>query len=632
MTVLTLVRAELARLVSSRMSVAALVALMTVPVVYGGLYLWGNADPYGELDRVPAAIVVADRGATIDGEAVDLGRDAADELLDDGSFDWHEVSTTEEAEAGVRAGDYDFAIEFPAGFSADLASATGDEPTAARIRLVTDDSNGYLSSTLAGQAAEAVRSAIVGEVSERAASGMLEAIADLRDGLVEATDGAADLADGAHAVATGAGDAATGAASLADGAGSLDAGLSALAAGAASLPDGATALDTGAAQIASGLSAVSTPLDQLTTVTGQAAALSPALRAQVAQALAAAGVPDEQSAPLLAQFDQLSALTAGGSQLASGIDPNVDALATGAAQLADGAHELASQAPTLVSGLTQAAAGAAQVDSGAAQLSAGAVTLADGAARVDSGAAELRSSLADGVAEVPETTAFERADTAAAIADPVSVDRTAIAEAQNYGAGLAPFFISLAAWIGIYALFLLVRPLSRRALSAGRAPVRTALAGWLAPAALGAVQMVALFAIVTGPLGLRPENPLGLLAFMVLVSAAFAAIVHALNVWLGSVGQFLGLLLMIVQLVTAGGTFPWQTLPAPLAALHHLLPMAHAVDGIRDLIYGGGAALGGAIAALAGWLVVALALSALGAVRQSRHRTLRDLRPSPIAA
>ncbi|WP_205895766.1 YhgE/Pip family protein, partial [Pseudomonas viridiflava] len=77
------------------------------------------------------------------------------------------------------------------------------------------------------------------------------------------------------------------------------------------------------------------------------------------------------------------------------------------------------------------------------------------------------------------------------------------------------------------------------------------------------------------------------IGIMVLASATFAAIIMALNVLLGSVGQFLGLVLMLVQLVTAGGTFPWQTLPGPLAALHFALPMTYSVDAIRQTMYGG---------------------------------------------
>ncbi|POH85077.1 hypothetical protein CJ026_026705, partial [Ralstonia pickettii] len=60
-------------------------------------------------------------------------------------------------------------------------------------------------------------------------------------------------------------------------------------------------------------------------------------------------------------------------------------------------------------------------------------------------------------------------------------------------------------------------------------------------------------------------NPVATLGIMLVASLTYAAIVLALNVWLGSVGQFLGLVLMVLQLVTAGGTFPWQTLPGPVS-------------------------------------------------------------------
>jgi putative membrane protein len=166
-----------------------------------------------------------------------------------------------------------------------------------------------------------------------------------------------------------------------------------------------------------------------------------------------------------------------------------------------------------------------------------------------------------------------------------------------------------------------------------RRPIRTTLAGWLTPALLGALQMVGLFALVRYGLGLEVANPVAMIGFMVFVSITFAAIVLALNVWLGSVGQFIGLILMVVQLVTAGGTFPWQTLPAPLAFIHQALPMSHAVDGIRQLMYGGSLdATLATIWPLLAWLVVSLLLSVLGALKQGRFRVLRDLRPSPIGA
>ena len=590
MRILPLVRAEFARITATRIGIATLIALMTVPVVYGGLYLWGNHDPYANLDAVPAAIVVDDTGATVDGEAVHYGQDAADELIEDGTFGWT-VVTADQAASGVEDGTYDFALTFPATFSSDLASASGDTPVQAQLVLTTDDRNSYLSTTLAKQAAATVRTTIAQNVGEAASTSLLGAISDIRDGIVDAGDGATTLADGA--------------ATLSDGLATLNSETSAL-------PQSASALSDGAGSVANGAATLSGSVATLATSTGNAAKLTAGLRSQVSSIFTAAGVDPTTSAAVLGGFDQLSQLTTGVDGAVRGpLASGAAQLATGSSQVADGAATLAASAPDLTAGIASAA---------------------DGAAQLASGSSELRDGLTTAVDDIPAQDAATQESIAAAVSDPLVVDQDAITEAGSYGAGLAPFFLSLAAWIGIYALFLLVRPLSRRALTALRRPIRTVIAGWIPPLLLGVVQMVALFLVATLVLQLHVANAVGLLGFMILVSATFAAIVLALNALLGSVGQFLGLLLMIVQLVTAGGTFPWQTLPGPLRVLHEVLPMAHAVDGMRQLMYGGadGGALVASLGALAAWLVGSLAVAALAARRQSSTRRLREIRPSAI--
>ena len=591
MTVPALIRAELARLVATPLARLALVALMLVPVLYGGLYLWANRDPYAGLDRVPAALVVLDQGAPVTTgsgagattSTVNYGDKVAKQVLKDGSFAWERVSAATAA-AGVTNGTYDFSVTFPANFSADLTSSTvtvgGDgsavtNPRAADIRLVTNDTNSYLASTIATQAATAIRSSIAAQVGSEAAGRFLLALSDIRDSLSTAADGASQLASGVTTAHSGA----------------------------QSLADGTASLASGASQVAAGTAQLAAKGDQAVAAGNQLAAQLPALRAQLQTQLAAEGLTQTQIDGILAQLDPLAAKAGTAQSQLNALAAQVDALN----------------------------AGAQQVSSGAAAAHTGASSLASGLTTLSAGASTLQSGLADGVAQIPNTDAAQRDAVAATIGDPVAVDRKAITEASDYGAGLAPFFISLAAWIGIYALFLIVKPLSRRALTAVQRPLRVTLAGWLTPGILGLLQMIAVFLIVTLALGFSVANPIGALAFMALISLTFAAIILALNVWLGSVGQFLGLVLMVVQLVTAGGTFPWQTLPAPLAALHHVLPMSYAVDGLRQLMYGGSGltALQDAGVLLL-WLAVAFSAAALGATRMTRFRTLRDLRPSLI--
>ncbi|NII52583.1 YhgE/Pip family protein [Frigoribacterium endophyticum] len=694
MKIIALVRSELQRLTSTGLARLALVALMTVPLLYGGLYLWANQDPYAKLDQVPAALVNDDAGTTVDGTVTNYGDEVTDEVVDGGDFDWHTVSAAEAA-AGLRDGTYDFTFTIPRDFSADLTSATTDDPTRAQITLATNDTNSYLATTIAGQAGKTIRASVTEKVGKEAAAQLLVGLADIRTSIGDAADGAdqlvggvvsaeqgtdqlmtgaSDASAGADELSAGASSAATGARALSDGTDELSAGATTLSSGldqletaTSTLPDSAHQLATGADQVADGNEALAAGVAQAATASQAAIDAAPATQQAIGQQLVEYFVgqgqtPEEaaaSAAEVASYFAPLSQSLSDANTQAQGLAAQVGQLATGARQVSDGAAALDAQAPALATGISDAAAGARQLDAGAASaatgadslatglgtldtgaaglssglhtLSDGTVSLREGLGALDTGATQLRDGLQTGLGEIPASTEQTRDAQSEAISDPVSVSDQAVTSAGTYGAGLAPFFISLAAWIGIYALFLIVRPFSKRAVTAVRAPGRVVVAGWAAPALLGVVQMLALFTIVRFALGFDVVHPWATIGLMALASVTFAAIIMTLNVLLGSVGQFLGLVLMVVQLVTAGGTFPWQTLPAPLAALHFVLPMSYATDGLRQLMYGGSTATAwGDAGVLALWGLGALLLSLLATRRMTRRRTLRDLRPSLI--
>lgn len=605
MKVPAMIAAELRRLTASKMGILALVALVCVPILYGGLYLWANQDPYAKFPDVPVALVVNDEGApstSDDGSTVNYGEDVADNLIEGNAFDWQRMTADEGAQA-LHDGSVDFMVTIPADFSSALTSVASDDPHQARIELDTNDANNYLASSMGTQAVEKIRSSVAQMVGSEAAERLLTGLSDVRDSLITATDGASQLADGATTAATGS-------STLADG-------TSQLADGTAQLATGATTLAAGAQQVSDGNRKLADIADRAGSAVQQAADALPQVRTDIAALLAEQGLTQDEIDTVLAKLDPL------GTRLQEG-NTRVQTAVGQVDQLADGAASVASGASTLASGVGTIATGAAAARDGAAQLRDGLVTLRDGIGT-------LRDGLSDGVQKIPASTAELRSLQADTIADPVKVSSDKLASAEDYGAGLAPFFAALSAWIGIYALFLIVKPISRRAITALHSPFRITLAGWLTPAMLGAVQMIGLMGILAIALGFTFNHPLGTLGVLIFASATFAAIILTLNVWLGSVGQFLGLVLMVLQLVTAGGTFPWQTLPAPLAALHHVLPLGYVVDAMRQLMYGGDLVRAGwDLAVLGIWLVGALLLAAIGVTRMTHRRTLRDLQPSLI--
>lgn len=630
MKILQMIRSEFSRLWATPMARLAFVALMCVPLLYGGLYLWANQDPYAKLDQVPVALVVADEGVQHGDTRRSIGDEVAKNLIEDGSFDWNRVSARD-AERGVEDGAYDFSVTLPKNFTEALESSRGDDPHRAEVLLTTNDANSYLASTIGEQAVKQIREQVVRSVNKEAARSMLDGIAEIRTSTVQARDGASKLVDGAGQAQDGAHQLALGADQAHAGSTELAGGLATLRDATAQLPSQTEQLAGGAAQVAAGNEQVAQLGREVAGASQQARDRLSSDRDSILNDLTAAGVAPEVVSAVADRLDGVGGALDDANSRVQSTSAQLDTLASGARQVADGSRALADASPQLAAGLATAADGATQLDAGLGDLATGAHALDDGLAPLVAGTEQLRDGLAEGVERIPDSSDELRGRQAANISDPVDLRTEKVTSAGTYGAGLAPFFVSLAAWIGIYALFLILKPVSRRAVTALHAPVRVAVAGWATPALLGAVQMLALFGIVAGSLGFQVTHPLPAYGLMALASATFAAIILALNVWLGSVGQFLGLVLMVVQLVTAGGTFPWQTLPAPLAALHHYLPMSFAVDGLRQLMYGGDLGHAGADAVkLALFLVAAVLLAALGVARMMRSRTLRDLQPSLI--
>ncbi|EZP27643.1 YhgE/Pip domain-containing protein [Microbacterium oleivorans] len=630
MKIPALFAAELRRLTSTRMRVIALIALILVPVLYGGLYLWANQDPYGNLSEVPVALVVQDKGATLNGTDRNLGDEVADSLLDDGSFDWHVVDAAG-ARTGLDDGAFDFAVTLPGDFTSAVASISSSTPRQAEIDLTTNDANNYLASTIGTQAVQRIRTTVTEKVVREAGLTMLDALNTVRVKLIDAADGASTLTDGLGSAGDGADTLADGAATLATGTTKLTTGANSLASGVDTLAGGLRSLTSGAEQVSGGTAKLRSVADRVGSASDRVSTAVPTLRKDLTAALTKQGLDATQIADVLEVVDPIGARVEKLDSRVQQAVAQIDKLDDGAAQVASGSAKLATGAATAATGAHTLADGAKSADAGAHKLDNGAHTLASGIHKLDDGAAKLRDGLREGAAKLPDDSAKTRAAQSSTLADPVGITADSVTEAQNYGAGLAPFFAALAGWIGIYALFLIVKPISRRAVTGLRSPIRVAIAGWLTPAALGAVQMISLFGVLSITLGFSFTHPLPTLGILLLASATFAAIILALNVWLGSVGQFVGLVLMVLQLVTAGGTFPWQTLPAPLAALHHVLPMGYVVDAMRQVMYGGVAGRAWTDAAvLATWLVGALLVAIVGVTRMTFRRTMRDLQPSLI--
>lgn len=402
-----------------------------------------------------------------------------------------------------------------------------------------------------------------------------------------------------HCVADGSSSSAAKIQTLVSGVDALDAASTSVAKGASSLAEGAARVDSGASSLASG-----------------AATLADG-NAQIASGA--------------------SSLASGASSLAEGTEnlkSGTDSLKSGTATLKDGTSTLAEKEQSAVEGQQKVADGASNLKDGASQLTEGTEKLASGTDQLNSGASELKdgtsslqSGLASGTKQVPNLSESEQAKVADTMSNPVTLSHDSLASGRNYGEGMGPFFMCLALWIGGLMLVQTLRVMNNRALASHAPSVRVMLGSWMPFGLVGIAQATLMFVVIKFGLGFEMAHPWLAWLFLCFVALVFTGFIHGLTVFLGAPGKLVALVVLILQLVTGGGTMPYETLPESIRWMHDFFPMGYAVTGMRRLSYGvNESSLWGIMLVLTLWGLAGLLLGYLG-TRRDRTWSLKKLAP-----
>ena len=402
-----------------------------------------------------------------------------------------------------------------------------------------------------------------------------------------------------HCVADGSSSSAAKIQTLVSGVDALDAASTSVAKGASSLADGAARVDDGASSLASGSAALAEGNSKI-----------------------ASGA---------------SSLASGSATLAEGTEnlkSGTDSLKSGAATLKDGSGTLAEKEQAAVEGQQKVADGASNLKDGASQLSEGTGKLANGTDQLHSGASELKegtsslqSGLASGTKQVPNLSESDQTKVADTMSNPVTLSHNSLASGRNYGEGMGPFFMCLALWIGGLMLVQTLRVMNNRALASHAPSIRVMLGSWMPFGLVGVAQATLMFVVIKFGLGFEMAHPWLVWLFLCFVALVFTGFIHGLTVFLSAPGKLMALVVLILQLVTGGGTMPYETLPEPIRWMHDFFPMGYAVTGMRRLSYGvNESSLWGIMLVLTLWGLAGLLLGYLG-TRRDRTWSLKKLAP-----
>lgn len=367
----TLFKEELRAIFTNKRLLIPILAVLFVPVLYTGMFLWAFWDPYSKLDQLPVAVVNSDAGATLDGDKLKLGDDLVKKLKDNKEFGFRFVNKTDGYQ-GLDKQKYYMLIEIPKDFSKNATTLLDAQPKKLKLIYAPNEGYNFLSAQIGGTAADKIKTAVAQKVTETYAETMFSKVQQLADGINKASDGAGQLKDGSVDLNNGAKD--------------LNDGLATLAQKSIEFNNGMQDANSGSKKLAAG----STDL-----YNGLATLAEKSIQFNNGMKTAQAGADQAAS---------------GSQKLATGLGQLQDGekqLETASSQLADGSKQLSAKLkeadagiqtmngkmPALVDGTKQLQTGADNLSTGLNQLQQGSTAAADGADKLNQGISTLKGQL-----------------------------------------------------------------------------------------------------------------------------------------------------------------------------------------------------------------------------------------------
>lgn len=272
-------KAELKSILTNRKVLIPIIAILFIPVLYAGMFLWAFWDPYKYLGDLPVAIVNQDEGAELAGQKLEIGDDLVNNLKKSNTFDF-DIVDKEPGYQGLEDEKYYILVEIPSDFSKNATTLLEDQPQKLQIKYVPNEGANFLSAQIGETAMKEIKAEISKEIVATYSESIFEKVTQMGDGLAQASEGAGQLNEGS--------------AKLNDGAGQIKENLETLASksiefeeGINSAAAGSNEVAQGTAAIQQGLQEVDEKLPQLVTGTEKAQAGAEQIKKELPAAIAA---------------------------------------------------------------------------------------------------------------------------------------------------------------------------------------------------------------------------------------------------------------------------------------------------------------------------------------------------------
>ena len=172
------------------------------------------------------------------------------------------------------------------------------------------------------------------------------------------------------------------------------------------------------------------------------------------------------------------------------------------------------------------------------------------------------------------------------MASPVSMETKAVYPIETYGSAMAPFYTVLAIWVGALILVALIHVKVAPVENLKVRPWQAFFGRYITFFLIGQAQTAI---TVLGDLfyvDIQCPHPFLFWLASAASSFVFTLLIYSLTVAMGNVGEAVAVIVMVIQVAGAGGTFPIEVLPEVYQMIYKFLPFTYCMNALRECVGG----------------------------------------------
>lgn len=525
-------------------NVVALVVVMglsVLPSLYAWFNILSNWDPYGSdsTSNIKVAVAYDDTGIDISGMNVNISTNIIEALKTNDTIGWVFTDTSEEAIEGVWAGDYYAALIMPEDFSRDMVSFLADNMTHPEIIYYTNQK----------------KNAIAPKITDKAKTAVQQQVnATFISSLTEAIMKSADIADNIGAIKDSDGNNIN--KENVSGNSILDILIAKL-----------QVVNTQVSTFDSVLTAVSNIISTAQSTSDTAAAISPDL-----------SVKFDSEKAILNELNN----TIGKSNL---IDSTIFA------NIANDINTIQGYMNSVSEIYDDMGYNVADFDNSISQMGSSIANTLELVHNLESQLSDSITKLVDfkssGTYSLLQTAvAFNTEELASFISAPVTIGTVDLYPIENYGSAMSPFYSVLSIWVGALILVAIIHVKVHPFGGYNTTSVQAFFGRYLTFFLIGQAQALLITLGNLFFIGIQCLHPFKFWLAASFTSFVFTMITYSLTVAFENVGEAVAVVIMVIQVAGAGGTFPIQCLPTVYQAIYKYLPFTYAMDALRECVGG----------------------------------------------